>query len=279
MRPNDDVPATAGTHNTRIYCYAIGAREASATGGPGPSLEGLTGFDGRRLQLREILAEDLVAFVTAVDRSAVQANKENLLRHEAVVEALMVHRTILPVRFGTVFTGDSVVHARLLHYGDQFRADLGRVAGCVEVSVRALWCVSEEIGPGASAALFGADEDLAPAAPGRGRRYLMARLAMEKEHLARRARAETLAAELHRPLAGLAVAATQQILTTPRILLTGAYLVRHDDLPAFQLMLKAVDAAHLSVSMLCTGPWPPYSFVTVSGAAGETMPLTQKEEP
>jgi hypothetical protein len=39
-----------------------------------------------------------------------------------------------------------------------------------------------------------------------------------------------------------------------------AYLVDRDRLEEFLGLVRALDAAHPDLELLCTGPWPPYSF-------------------
>jgi hypothetical protein len=98
---------------------------------------------------------------------------------------------------------------------------------------------------------------------GSGRSYLLARLEEERQRRAWRQRAEALAEELHTPLAHLAVESTRQVLLTPRLLLTAAYLVERDQVAAFQQEVGALSAAYPALRFLCTGPWPAYNFVIV----------------
>jgi Gas vesicle synthesis protein GvpL/GvpF len=41
----------------------------------------------------------------------------------------------------------------------------------------------------------------------------------------------------------------------------GAYLVGREDVAAFVARVAALEEANEELSLLCTGPWPPYSFV------------------
>jgi len=71
-----------------------------------------------------------------------------------------------------------------------------------------------------------------------------------------------------RRCAAQAVAAQRRILLTPRLVLSGAYLVERS---AVDSLLAAADDGsrrHPETEVLCTGPWPPHSFVdpAVAGA-------------
>ena len=67
---------------------------------------------------------------------------------------------------------------------------------------------------------------------------------------------------MHRPLAVLASDSTRRLLITPRLLLTAAYLVARGRVAAFRRAVDTLDGAYPALRFLCTGPWPPYSFVT-----------------
>jgi hypothetical protein len=185
----------------------------------------------------------------------VPATEDNLWRHEAIVEALMAARAVLPVRFGTVLADEATVQATLAaHYGD-FVASLDRVRGRVELSLRVLW---DDAPPSPQPSPAGGGGS----GRGRGRAYLMARLEEEHQRQAWRQRAEALAAELHTLLDRLAVESTRQVLVTSRLLLTAAYLVERDQVAAFRREVEVLNAAHPELRLLCTGPWPAYNFVT-----------------
>jgi hypothetical protein len=61
--------------------------------------------------------------------------------------------------------------------------------------------------------------------------------------------------EMHETLAALARESRE--LSPGR----GAYLVPREDVAAFVARVAALEEANDDLSLLCTGPWPPYSFV------------------
>jgi Gas vesicle synthesis protein GvpL/GvpF len=52
-------------------------------------------------------------------------------------------------------------------------------------------------------------------------------------------------------------------VTTGRLELTAAYLVPVESVEAFRGVFNDVVAAHPELTLVCTGPWPPYSFANV----------------
>jgi hypothetical protein len=238
-----------------MYLYAITDQPEV----PVPAGPGLEGASPLSLAYRDITA--VVSPLTTVE---VPPTEDNLWRHEAVVEALMADRAVLPVRFGTVLSNEAAVQDVLAaHYAD-FVASLDRVRGRVELGLRVLW--DDNAPPPQPSPTCGGGSER-----GCGRAYLMARL--EEEHQARawRERAEALAEELHASLAQLAAESTQQALTTPRLLLTAAYLVERDRVTVFRQEVEALSTAYPAMRFLCTGPWPPYSFVTATVPASDEV--------
>ena len=228
-----------------MYLYAI----TDQPNLPAPAEPGLEGAS-----LFSLTCQDIAAVVSPLTTATVPPTEDNLWRHEAIVEALMADRTVLPMRFGTVLADEAAVKAALAAHYTDFVASLDRVRGRVELGLRVLWEIADsewQI----------ADSSQRPSAMS-GRAYLMARLEEERQRQAWRQRAEALAEEIHAPLDHLAAESTRQVLITPRLLLTAAYLVERDQVAAFRQKVEALSAAYPKLRFLCTGPWPAYNFVT-----------------
>jgi Gas vesicle synthesis protein GvpL/GvpF len=211
-----------------IYLYAI-AEELD-------SLPDVRGLGGAPLARRSVEGLDLV--VSEHDGAELDASEEAVLTHARVVEGLVERSAaLLPARFGRGFRDEDALREAIAGRAAQLRDALAQVRGCVEVGVRVL-------APEAAAA---------PSAAGSGRAYM-------EERLARAEETERLARELHEPLAALARSATRTVGATPRLLLSGAYLVEPGALDAFRRRVSKLEAAHPELTFVSTGPWPPYSF-------------------
>ena len=152
----------------------------------------------------------------------------------------MNDRAVLPARFGTTFADEAAITASLVDRADRLKAALEQVRDRVEIGVRALW----------------KDHEPAEAPAGAtGREYLQNRLDTRR-------RAERLAGELHAPLSERAVAAHHKVLPTPRQVLTASYLVEQGGVASFVEQVDALARRHPDALIICTGPWPPHSFVT-----------------
>lgn len=260
-----------------VYLYAITDRPK----GPLPQPPGLMGGS-----LLGVAYRQLGAVVSRLSAPDVPLSEENIWRHEAVIEALMADRAVLPVRFGTVAADEAAVETALAERYHGFLANLVQVRGHVELGLRILW--DDGHSPAAAEPGGLASEQAETAACGQGnspfpvpeevstdgeksdggRAYLMTKLKEERERRAVRKLAEALAEKLQAPLARLATQTTCDLLLTPRLLLKAAYLVRRDRVEAFLDNVERLSSAYRHVHVLCTGPWPPYNFVATHPLSG-----------
>jgi Gas vesicle synthesis protein GvpL/GvpF len=187
----------------------------------------------------ETIAEGpLVAVLSRHADSPAEPGLDALLQHERVVESLMGDRGVLPVRFGMRLPAVDDVREVLAERRDVLLEALDRVRGRVELAVRATQPAASAPPPAAS-----------------GSEYLHARLAG----------ARTLKA-LHEPLAALAVAARCWPERAPGEPRRGSYLVDEPAVAGFRNAVESLQREHPEAALLCTGPWPAYSFVeAVSG--------------
>jgi Gas vesicle synthesis protein GvpL/GvpF len=185
----------------------------------------------------DMIAEGpLVAVLTRHTHALDEPGLEALWAHEGVVESLMAERAVLPMRFGTTLPSPDDVREALTARRDVLLEALDRVRGRVELAVRA-------VQPAGRAAA-------APPPAASGSEYVRARLAC----------ARTVSA-LHEPLATLAVAARRWPERAPGELLRTSYLVDESTVAEFRNAVQCLQHEHPEAALLCTGPWPAYSFV------------------
>jgi hypothetical protein len=172
-----------------------------------------------------------------------EASDAAIMAHAEVVEMLAgANEAVLPARFGGVHADADVLRAAVAERVADLEAGLARVRGCVELGVRALVPSLQAV--------------VAPS----GAAYMRARLEQRQE-------AERLADELHAPLAALAREATRTVGATQRLLLSAAYLVPKDAVAEFRRVVERLQAARPDLGLVCTGPWPAYSFATAEGGS------------
>ncbi|MDP3185334.1 MAG: GvpL/GvpF family gas vesicle protein, partial [Anaerolineales bacterium] len=221
-----------------IYLYAITDQPEV----PLPALPGLGEAPLLSLVYRDIAA--VASRLAAPDNASVPpATEANLWRHEAIVEALMGTRAVLPVSFGAVLADEAALQAILATRYTGFVTDLRRVSGRVELSVHVL-------GDGESQPSAISHQPSAIS----GHAYMLARLEAERSLQAWRQRAETLAAGIHARLARLADENTRLILVTSHLLLKAAYLVPRERVTDFLKEVESLCLAYPHLRFLCTVP-------------------------
>src|SRR5215510_2414522 len=89
-----------------------------------------------------------------------------------------------------------------------------------------------------------------------GTRYLRERIASEDT-------ARRIERALRRHLDPAAEHAVWALTTTRAPTLTASYLIERNDVSSFVATVVDVRARHPALDVSCTGPWAPYSFVTV----------------
>jgi hypothetical protein len=205
-----------------------------------PSCPSTPGLEGAELS---VTGEDGV-FAIWSEHSEPQreADETALWEHERVVEALLEEGTVLPMRFGSAVQDHEALLGLLRERRDEFALGLERVRGAVEIGVRAMvHSEPAEVTP----VLAGGDRP--------GTAYMLNRLNDEK-------RSDAVAARIHEPLAALSRASRPRRASLAGSVNT-AYLVDRNDVAPFRAAVEKLDEAFSEATVVCTGPWPPYSFM------------------
>jgi hypothetical protein len=200
--------------------------------------------DARRREAHPSVVEcvregDLIAFFAAGRPR--DPDVRELRRHEAVVSSLMGDAGVLPMRFGSVMQDERELRALLRARRDEFARSLARVRGRVELGARALW-----------------REPALDALSGGGA-FMRARL--DRYRAARR-----VADEIHPLLAELAADSVCRVAPTDDAAFAGAYLVERTRVGGLKQRSARLRGELTNVDLVCTGPWPPYSFSGGGGA-------------
>jgi Gas vesicle synthesis protein GvpL/GvpF len=214
-----------------VYLYAVCDATACA-----PGCKGLRG---------EALAMIRAAGLSALTSEAPPSpphTEEDLWRHEHVVESLMRDHDVLPARFGTILPDESAVRKLLGERAGEFAAALDRVAGSVELGVRAALHAAAEP---ANARAAGASS---------GTEYLLD--AKRRDRLM-----VDLTERLDRELAPMAKDAHIRPRRWPIDPVRCAYLVDRARVDSFLQRSSEIAEETDYAELVCTGPWPPYSFV------------------
>jgi hypothetical protein len=215
-----------------IHVYAI-ARELE-------ELPPVGGLGDAPLERRRVGGLDVVVSRTEAD----EPSEEAIIRHAEVVEALASRsNALLPARFGDVFSNERELAGAIERKRAELESALARVRGCVEFGLRVLLPDSDSARPRAART---------------GREYMALRL----DEANRRTR---LAEQVDEPLAELA-RASMRSAESSELLLAASYLVPERDAQEFRTRVELLQSRHPDLSIVCSGPWPPYSFAGETGS-------------
>lgn len=202
-----------------------------------PVPPGLRGLDDQ--PVRGVSGGGLVA-VLGECPTPLPEDPEALLSYEHTVEQLMDQETVLPARYGTVLTADAAVTELLDRRSDRLAATLRRVRGAVELGVRAEW-----------------PADPSPSHPSgehAGSDYLRGRLELRR-------RSRELTAQIDAAVGELARERTERTPPGRDNQVSLAYLVPRGRVEEFLDRCRELAETVTGATVVCTGPWPPYSFV------------------
>jgi Gas vesicle synthesis protein GvpL/GvpF len=215
-----------------LYVYAV-----TDAGRAAPDVPGVRGSLPRMVEHGR-----LSAAVSEIDAVARRLEEDDLWAHEDVVEALMEAGPVLPMRAGTVLAEGEAVESLLWEWSAQLVEALERVRGAVEFGIRAI------IDPDDGSAVATAGGD-----PPTGSQYMLGRLATKR-------RGDELARRVHEPLATLARESAVNAGPDLGRQLRAAYLVDVERVDRFRDQVDELERDEVASALVCTGPWPPYSF-------------------
>ena len=195
------------------------------------------GIDLLTGRLRTVSEGQLVAVVSEHSGPPPEPTAAALADFERTVRALMDRVPILPAQFGSVLEAEADVRDFLRRRGEDLLARLERVRGAVEIGLRASWRHRGAL-PNERAES--------------GTAYLRDRLELREQ-------ARRVAHQLD-PLTALALSSRRVLAPRPDLPVLDAYLVDRGRVDEFVALVEKLGGGLDDVDLVCTGPWPPYSF-------------------
>ena len=250
--------ASAGT-----YVYCVGWSEAFEQS---RQLIRARAIGGQGDPVRAIEFMDIAAIVSDSPVTRFDVSRENTMAHQFVIEEVMVHSDVLPVRFSTVAKNDADIRERFLkrRYGELHYLLEHDVCGRVELGLKVLWnrerLFAEVV---AADPQIRALRDVITGKPEEKTHYQRIQLGQITEEAIvnkRDQEAELILGTL-RPLA---VEVKANKILTDMMLLNASFLVDKADEPAFDAKVNEIDEAQQGRLVLkYVGPVPPYNFVNL----------------
>jgi hypothetical protein len=220
-----------------------------------------------KVSLQEFGQEELEA-----NLNDIQWVEAKVLAHQRVVETVLASRTLIPMRFCTIYRSQSGVQEMLTQHYDDFVADLARLEGNQEWGVK-VYCDGKIL----AQKLEGVSDRVKELKAGMeqkssGAAYFLRKkvdeaIAEEVEHVS-----DEYAQRSHDRLSSHTEEAVINPLQSKELtgrkeamVLNGAYLVAEQRLTALRAELEGLSEEYSDFGFIyeMTGPWPPYNFVSI----------------
>jgi hypothetical protein len=219
-------------------------------------LDDVFGLGSVQLHVQDDLALVTSPIPASLDLTALFADQGRVaqlaLAHHQVLAEICGSVDVVPVRLGSVISGEETAQALIRDHGERFRNTLRLIAGAVEFSV----IISD-----------GVARPVAVAKPSDGRSYLRGRSAVASEVHARPQRIEATIAAVATELRADSRAQDMRPLPRPeqgmlQRRFDATYLVGRDKVAGFLKRCSTLPAmlADANLVFAVRGPWPSYSL-------------------
>ena len=232
------------------YAYCIGEKQAfpelARHRKPVP-METLVGVSGNQVFLYP--ASDL-AIIVSEHNPAEPLNQKSGVDHARVIADCFQHSTVLPFRFGTVFSDDESLRRSIRSNQRQFLGNIDKLRGKTEMHLKIF--VDD---------CFGHVVDKHQAAEGVGRQYLSNLRENASRQRERQTRARAVSFQMHRLFMPLDEEVSCRLTESGKMALDIAHLIDRKYVERYQNKFSTTSAMMRECHMQLSGPWPPYHFV------------------
>ncbi len=230
------------------YAYCVAQRTAFTAldrhRRPVP-LEGVSGVSSNQVFL--FPASDLAVVVSEHDEAA-GLDPVSARDHARVVSECFKQSTVLPFRFGTVFTDDDALRRSVRSNHRQFVANLDRLHGKAEMHLKVLVDDTSTV-------------DDIPMPRAAGREYLNCLHENAARLRERQTKARAVFSQMHRMFSPIDEDITCKRMDSGKMLLDIAHLIEHRSVERYQNKYSTASQQLKDCRMQLSGPWPPYHFV------------------
>lgn len=237
-----------------LYMYGIMQRPSDFAAIPG--------IDGKA-PVESIKCGALICWMSRVSKSEfadnLSANMENLdwlaamsARHQETVSAIAPTEDVLPARFGTVFLNETSLRSDIQQRQSELLADFKRIKGCEEWGVKVF--------------AFQPGKIELPSSLKTGKDYLKAKSAMLHKRTRKTPDEEmTRFAQALERISKTAAEGGRISGGRRDLVFQVSLLVKRANRKKLEAILKRFSSKWKDSRQIeCTGPWPPYSFVSRS---------------
>lgn len=176
-------------------------------------------------------------------------DQKSAVDHARVIAGCFKHSTVLPFRFGTIFSDDEALRRSVRSNQRQFTANVERLRGKAEMHLKVVMDDS------------GGSTPRYASSPCAGKEYLSRLRETAVLQRERQTRAKAVFVQVHRMFSPLEEEITCRHTDNGKILLDIAHLIDHGNVERYQNKYSCASQTMRDCQMALSGPWPPYHFV------------------
>jgi len=203
---------------------------------------------------------DIGAVVSELTAPIPNATESSVLAHEEVIEKLMEHFTVLPVKFHTVFGERDGVLSMMQSYYKDFKNNLDRLRNKVEFGIKVIW-PSDKIKKHIINTCRKSNEKVSVPDDSSNKRFIRKKFEKYKLNEEFEKKANKFINAMDTFFGKFAAEKKLEKLKTENLLLDAVYLVEKNNQENFKEAFRHIKSAHKGFKFLFSGLWPPYNFV------------------
>ena len=232
------------------YAYCIGEKQAfpalARHRKPVP-LESVVGVSGNQVFLYP--ASDLAVIVSEHNPQDT-LNQRSGVDHARVIADCFQHSTVLPFRFGTVFSDDESLRKSIRSNQRQFLCNIDKLRGKTEMHLKIFVddCCGREVERHAGCESV-------------GREYLSSLRENASRARERQTRARAVSFQMHRLFLPLDEEVSCRLTENGKMMLDIAHLIDRKCVERYHNKFVTTSTLMRDCQMQLSGPWPPYHFV------------------
>jgi hypothetical protein len=214
-------------------------------------MEAVAGIAGNQVFLYP--ASDL-AVIVSEHSTEDNLNDRAAVEHARVIADCFKSSTVLPFRFGTVFSDDESLRRSVRSNQRQFLTNIDRLRGKAEMHLKVLLddCCREHLHA------YGLHTHTNS---GTGKEYLAQLRENATRQRERQTKARAVSVQMHRMFAPLAEEVSCRRTDSGKMLLDIAHLIDNKGVERYQNKYSSASQMMKDCQMQLSGPWPPYHFV------------------
>jgi len=205
---------------------------------------------------------NIAAIVSSVPKSNWQPTKNNIRRHQKIISQIQESFELLPLRFGIVFKDNSEIQKMLQEKYQEITILFHKIHDRVELGLRVFWNHTAFLNEVANRKVEKLKKEYDS---GKKDRYLIALEVGKIVEAAVLQKREEYIKTIFEPLSNLAEDSLLSPVAGEKMVFNAAFLIKKELITNFDEAVKKIsDKYKDKFTFKYSGPWPPYSFVTVS---------------